>query len=699
LDDLRCTIAKSIVDYKAQPNCHLSFVICQLKKRRQLKTLFVILILSLVSCRDENEPMPVTREAGDGLVRFSYTLSGAGVTTRFTTTEAGGNFTPNDRVGIFMLEHKTANDEGVWDDPYWSETRNIPYKTDAANDLLPVSTSIRYPDDGSPVNFVSYYPYTPDIEQKYNIPVDVSTYTGPLADMGLLVYDGRGVAKQKGYAATFAYAPQLCKLIIVVKPEDGYEDVDLIDAPNLTVRGLPTKAKYNLHLSTMEISTDKTDAGTATDVSLTPVVTSNKDSVRWEALILPHTLSHAATAGRFFTFTLGGKPYEYELKNETFVKGTKYRYDFTLSEPGPKITPQTPTSSFDGMTNCYMVAPGDSVTFRVSRAYTFVDGKFTNKLHVDGSSYSGVNDKFNAETVWADCADLLSSVTVDDGAGYKARVTVRANNTNYVGNAVVKIFKRGDSAKTPVWSYHIWVSTYKPDDKDASDNAVYENTGNTNNNGKSFIFMDRNLGATFAGRNESASSIGTGLFYQWGRKDPFPDTDNKLPYGSFSKQSTSSTRGTIPYTIKNPGVFLYARLSNSYDWIDMSLNDSLWYSADAMKTIYDPCPSGWRVPKYAGDTSILSPWYGIKKNKTSFAYGYDFDVNAIYPATGIRNGAKPDSNGNLNSVGRYGALYGIQPSYSIGRKDIAFTFDEDGVNYLLKEYGTARGNCIRCVRE
>jgi hypothetical protein len=345
------------------------------------------------------------------------------------------------------------------------------------------------------------------------------------------------------------------------------------------------------------------------------------------------------------------------------------------------------------MTNCYMVAPGDSVTFRVSRAYTFVDGKFTNTLHVDDSSYGGVDDKFDVEVIWADKADLLSSVTVDDGAGNRAKVTVRANNTDVVGNAVVKIFKSGESAKTPVWSYHIWVTKYQPDDKNATDKAVYENKGNTNNNGGHFIFMDRNLGATFAGKHNSASSIGTGLFYQWGRKDPFPDTDDALAYGSFSRAATSDGLN-MKHTINNPSVFYY-NTTEPYDWHYAARIDTLWNHTKNIKTIYDPCPSGWRVPKQAGTENSDSPWWGLATTNNGFKYGYKYADNAEYAACGMRNGRSGTAMGKIQLRGWQGTYWTASPTLHNGR------CMELGDNSIIESFNEPRSNgcSVRCVRE
>jgi hypothetical protein len=204
----------------------------------------------------------------------------------------------------------------------------------------------------------------------------------------------------------------------------------------------------------------------------------------------------------------------------------------------------------DGMSNCYMVIPGQQVDFPVSRAYTYTGTDFTNTLHV-GDTYTG---QFNAAVVWADAAVINGTPTVS-GSGNTAIVTVKT--TGIAGNAVVKIYKKEDSSRTPVWSYHIWASDYNGSD-------TYTNTNNN------FVFMDRNLGATKAGLLTSTgtgANLGFGLFYQWGRKDPFPatgDPGESQSTNKFDAVATSGTTGTIPYTVQHPDEFLTENSNSCY---------------------------------------------------------------------------------------------------------------------------------------
>ena len=87
------------------------------------------------------------------------------------------------------------------------------------------------------------------------------------------------------------------------------------------------------------------------------------------------------------------------------------------------------------------------------------------------------------------------------------------------GNALIGLF---DAWGNCIWSWHIWVASYNPD----SSAQTYASGA---------VFMDRNLGAIGTDYTQSAAC---GLYYQWGRKDPFP-----YP-ASFS--SVSYTHLTLP---------------------------------------------------------------------------------------------------------------------------------------------------------
>lgn len=128
-----------------------------------------------------------------------------------------------------------------------------------------------------------------------------------------------------------------------------------------------------------------------------------------------------------------------------------------------------------------------------------------------------------------------------------------------------------------------------------------------------YYVMDRNLGAL----DNKPGVASLGLLYQWGRKDPFigakvtndnyTDTgvlSTKIYYGSWgvSDKSSATTPMTIPETILNPTTLTKAGMSKGSD----NRKALLWGTDGGLnkegvkdlgtKTIYDPCPMGYRVP-------------------------------------------------------------------------------------------------------
>ncbi|MDR3118210.1 MAG: hypothetical protein LBU44_02110, partial [Mediterranea sp.] len=454
---------------------------------------------------------------------------------------------------------------------------------------------------------------------------------------------------------------KFCKILIKLTRGTGASSAKDISA---RLSGMPKTATVDLN-NFSQTKKDSITVGTDSVTIKAYTVSSADTEATIEAIVAPHS-GTGKFAGRKFTFTTaGGQTKTYNLPdNVTFEAGKVYT--FTIDMAGTLI--------FDGLTNCYIVASGAELKFPVSRAYRYYkDTGLSTILHVDGSTYTG---GFSAAVVWAD-AGVIGSATVS-GSGNSATVTVKANAA--IGNAVVKIYKTGDSSQTPVWSYHIWVTSY-------TGAETYTNIYNANNNGKNFVFMDRNLGATKAG---TGSGLGTGLFYQWGRKDPFPATD-AVSAGSWSKAATSPTNGTVENTIENPGVF-YIASTSPYDWL-YARNNELWGHSGS-KTIYDPCPSGWRVPVNSGMSSTTSPWAGFTKdNGGTWNSGWSWGANAAYPAAGYRY-----YDGGLSNVGITGIYWIASPS------SINITYSSNlyfGRGFVNVDNSVRRSNGlpVRCTQE
>ncbi|MCD7848908.1 MAG: hypothetical protein LUH63_03700 [Parabacteroides sp.] len=142
--------------------------------------------------------------------------------------------------------------------------------------------------------------------------------------------------------------------------------------------------------------------------------------------------------------------------------------------------------------------------------------------------------------------------------------------------------------------------------------------------------MDRNLGATTA---TPGASTTIGYAYQWSRKDPFPLSNNILSNelrplydgeGNFLRpgtttESNSGQTGLIQKAIAHPDVFYTdntADMTYGKWWI--GADSALW--ADATKTMFDPCPAGWRIPSWACINSMSTNMTGYDATKGGAYY-------------------------------------------------------------------------------
>ena len=160
------------------------------------------------------------------------------------------------------------------------------------------------------------------------------------------------------------------------------------------------------------------------------------------------------------------------------------------------------------------------------------------------------------------------------------------------GNAVIAAYDKNDDI---IWSWHVWVSA---DDLSSIDGI-----------------LDRNLGAYDESFTDNTDVLDTyGLYYQWGRKDPTMGPMawdyNIYDMRTASYHTIEGTRNdvaevympgaapTIEDGVRNPTVILApSNLAEDYlyDWLWRS-NDDLWGGVSEKKTIYDPCPYGYKVP-------------------------------------------------------------------------------------------------------
>jgi hypothetical protein len=342
----------------------------------------------------------------------------------------------------------------------------------------------------------------------------------------------------------------------------------------------------------------------------------------------------------------------------------------TLNCPDPDPTPDpTPGPTPQPESNCYIVPPGATIYIPVSRAST------------GNPDYFSTSDTFTTGLLWSDVSATHVTATADG-----RYIKVVASNTE--GNSVV--YAKHDGLI--VWSWHIWVTNYNPGTTANTD--ANTTTYSFNNN----LWMDRNLGAT---TTTPATQTTKGLIYQWGRKDPFPGSstyngnDEPTLYGeqtSVAKTDTP-TGPNLVVSIQNPLTFYYSN-SGHHDWYTAGTgtqDNNLWNNTDGAKTIYDPCPIGWRVPYFTGTTS---PWNGLSVTGGTWNWGYSWTGTpniGYYPASSYRN----FGNGTLYYVGDTGCYWAATMN-GIGAYNLAFRY----TGYMnSSDYSSrANGQSVRCVK-
>lgn len=231
--------------------------------------------------------------------------------------------------------------------------------------------------------------------------------------------------------------------------------------------------------------------------------------------------------------------------------------------------------------NCFIVKPGAE--------FQFAPCKGNSAVNVEADE---------AGLVWQDNPSLVSSVEVKDG-----KISVKLAS-GQEGNAVVCAL---DENKDTTWSWNLWVC--KEDIKTVA----------LSNEAGAAEFLDRNIGALSA---TDVNGKAVGNYYQWGRKDAFPgqvfDTKAAATKAIYNMEGqeikvnvfkiTEPVLNNIPNAIAHPMTTYWMAkqagvIDGNYGWITTMWNseeavalkiDTLWNNA-GKKTVYDPCPAGYRV--------------------------------------------------------------------------------------------------------
>ena len=365
--------------------------------------------------------------------------------------------------------------------------------------------------------------------------------------------------------------------------------------------------------------------------------------------------------------------YEASLSNNTLSAGRLYRVNKTMAKAHIDLSPVV--AGVSRTANSYIVSKAGDYKF-----------KATHKGNSTSSTVGTINsavvlwESFGTATAPA-VGDLVKNVSYSDGY-------IRFTATSTEGNAVIAA---KDASDKILWSWHIWLT-------DQPAEHEYAHSAGT--------MMDRNLGATSA----TPGDVGAlGLLYQWGRKDPF--------LGSSSTSSSTEALSTLiwpspverstlahdaTYHVANPTTFITSNSTYNFDWfISTGTNyyNDRWPDAGSPKSIYDPCPAGWRVPD-GGENGIWAKAHGSSasythtydSNKKGHDFSGDFGESSPiwYPVVKRRS----YETGNLSSDNT-GCYWSCSPTGNMVYYMYTSSSNVNPASYAFRAFGQP----VRCCKE
>lgn len=375
------------------------------------------------------------------------------------------------------------------------------------------------------------------------------------------------------------------------------------------------------------------------------------------------------------------------------------------------LTVTVPTDAVDAnasgeTANCYIVKPGSTVVFSAE--------------YKGNSKSEKLGEVASAELVWQDAPSLIAELYyVPD----TRQIVARTAGADKAGNALVAA---KDASGDILWSWHLWVADYDPQE------SLWESPANSS--GTVWKFMDRNMGAASASPDDWNSR---GMLYQWGRKDPFNSPagfteqaedysyikDGEKPLykmdGSLIDMKTyekARGMGSFDASVLNPDVF-YKLLSEAgpnegesitiyktKDWKDLSDDDS-WGGVSFRKTINDPCPVGYKVPVCDADGGEPYAWHDYEAMTWDEANHGAFQDGQWWPAAGTRVNYSggldfPESNpyGGM-WIGTAGKASSNLEEYPQLYGQYAFIIDSRRMYNRMSKDSRAQCLSVRCVAE
>lgn len=366
--------------------------------------------------------------------------------------------------------------------------------------------------------------------------------------------------------------------------------------------------------------------------------------------------------------------------------------------------------------NCYIINPPPTGMTRYYRIPVGrVDEYWGSQQTGYGNNSENLLSTSNSWTVsllWQDFKYIVRSsgtsditITKSTGFGKNDYFELAVPSTANDGNFVIKIVK-GSSI---LWSWHFWVTDYNPyytgTVTSGSTNQKYTVSGGSvhryADNGVTMwssggelansYALDRNIGQLEEIYTPATNKRGT-LYYQYGRKDPFPAniTLYNISGGTVTYSTSANaenSQSTMANSVQNPLVF-YRRPTGNWWCSDINLSSNIWNgynitSSNNLKSIFDPSPWGFRLPENDTWSNFSTSSMTWSTNRRRYQ---TTSVNASFYADGYRTSL----DGTLSDVKTYGLFWTSSPYYywMMTSSSVSATSSQG-----------AYGFCCRSVRE
>lgn len=279
-------------------------------------TYIIPLMVSLLclSCSDDEQDAGGKQPPATGEVAFRVDLEA--FATR--VTQDGSSWNKDDQIGTYVLDAKTLQPA--------VEAVNVPYtcSADGASVLFASTAPLKVQDDGVPVKFVAYYPYTAEL-QDFNYHVELAEQANGSTACDLLyaaTTEDYTYTKESEPDIALKFSHRLAKVILKFRDTEK----NPLEVSDVRIEGMQTAASFDVQKDVL--TTDDSSFATITPYH-------NATTGFYEAIILPSALKDSYKV----TFVLDDRQKEWIFTNldialPQFHQGYSYTFGLYIDDSG-----------------------------------------------------------------------------------------------------------------------------------------------------------------------------------------------------------------------------------------------------------------------------------------------------------------------------------------------------------------------------